>query len=306
VREKVRGWHLIAALITITVIGVVIALRWKAGGPRDITGMAAYLPKREAVLAYVDVAAIRNSGLLEKLLGSTVGEEVEYKTFLERTGFNYKRDLDQVLISSASGVHYLLLRGRFDWDKLRAYAAQQGGACDSGYCSVSGSTAGRVISFYPVTDDLMALASAATEKAARDITRRPAEKLSFDVPAKPVWLHASAVMLRDQPQAPPGTRLFLKALEQAEQLIITIGPSGDAFEVAMNVTCKTEQDAAVLKAQLEGITSLLSNLILREKQTPNPSDLSGVLTSGVFQRDLRQVIGRWPIQKSFLESLSSK
>ena len=57
------------------------------------------------------LAAIRNSGLLEKLFGSTVGEEAEYKTFLQRTGFDYKRDLDTVLMSSASGVHYLLLKG---------------------------------------------------------------------------------------------------------------------------------------------------------------------------------------------------
>jgi hypothetical protein len=86
--------------------------------------------------------------------------------------------------------------------------------------------------------------------------------------------------------------------------MMTIGPSGDAFEVAMDVTCKTEQDAAVLKAQLEGLTALLGKLITREKQTPNPGDLSGVLTAGVFQRDSRHVLGRWPIRKAFLDSLS--
>jgi hypothetical protein len=215
--------------------------------------MAAYLPKRDAVLAFIDVSAIRNSGLLEKLVGSAVGEEAEYKTFLERTGFDYKRDLDQVLLSSASGVHHLLLKGRFDWNKLTAYANQEGGKCDGKYCSVAGSTPGRVISFYPITDDLMALASSATDQAARDITRRPAEKLPFDIPGQPVWLHAPASLLREQQQqVPSGTRLFLKAVEQAEQLMITIGPAADAFEVKMNVTCRTEQDAeGCLRSQNE-------------------------------------------------------
>ena len=304
--DKVRGWHLIAGLVAIAIIGVVVALRWTGSAPRDAVGMIAYLPKRDAALVFVDVGAIRNSGLLDKLVGSAVGEEAEYKAFLQRTGFDYKRDLDTALMSSAAGVHYLLLKGRFDWNKLRTYATQEGGKCDGDYCHLAGTTPGRVISFHPITDDVMALASGATEKAARDIARRPAEKLPFDVPGQPVWIYAPPAVLRQQQQSPPGTRLFLKALDQAEQVMMTIGPSGDGFEVAMDVTCKTEQDAAVIKAQLETITALLSKLIVREKQTPNPADLSGVLTSGVFERDVRHVKGRWRLSKAFLESLSTK
>jgi hypothetical protein len=265
--------------------------------------MAAYLPKREAALAFIDVSAIRNSGLLDKLVGSTVGEEVEYRTFVQRTGFNYKTDLDRVLMSSASGVHYFLLKGRFDWNKLRGYATQEGGKCDGDYCSVAGSTPGRMISFHRMKSDLMALASAATEGAARQIVYHGPEKLPFDVPGKPVWLYAPASLMRDQRDIPAGTRLFMKALEQAESLIMTIGAAGEAFEVAMDVTCKTEQEAAVMKAQLEQITLLLQKFLSRENQSANASDLSGVLTSGVFQRDSRHVLGRWTLQKAFLESL---
>lgn len=307
--QKVRGWHLVLAIAVIAIIGVAIAIRRIGSGPKDAAGMAAYLPKREAVTAYIDVAAIRNSGLLEKLVGSAIGEEDEYKTFLQRTGFDYKRDLDQILLSSASGTHYMLLKGRFDWPKLTGYAAQEKGKCEAGYCWLPGTTPGRVISFYPVTDDLMALASGASEQAARRITRRAGEKFSFNIPAQPVWAHApTPLLLREQERVPSGTRLFLKAIEQAEEVVLTIGPATvgnaeGAFEVTMNVTCKSEQDAAVLKAQLESITALLSSLIRREKQSPNSSDLSGVLTSGTFQRDIRQVIGRWSLSKDFVEAL---
>ena len=300
---RVRDWRLIAVLGAVAVAGVAAAVWWTYNQRLDATGMAAYLPKREAALAYIDVAAIRDSGLLEKLLGSTVGEEPEYKAFIQRTGFDYKRDLDQVLFSSASGTHYLLLKGRFDWNKLKSYAAQQGGKCDGDYCSLAGSTPGRVISFYPLKGNLMALASGATENAARDISPRSREKLPFEPPPKPVWLHAPSALLGDQQEAPAGTRLFLKALQSAEQLMMTIGPAGDAFELALDVTCRTEQDAAVLKAQLEGLTAFLGKLISRENQKPNPGDLSGVLTAGVFERDLRHVRGRWPIRKAFLDAL---
>jgi hypothetical protein len=95
----------------------------------------------------------------------------------------------------------------------------------------------------------------------------------------------------------------LKALEPAERILLTLGPADQKFELTLDVTCRTQEEAAILKAHLEGITTLLQKLISREKQTPNKSDLSGVLTAGSFTRTDRLVTGRWPIERSFLESL---
>ena len=86
--------------------------------------------------------------------------------------------------------------------------------------------------------------------------------------------------------------------------MFTLGPNGDKFELALDVTCTTPEEAVVLKNQLEGITQLLQKLIAREKQTPNRNDLSGILTSGAFERQSEHVIGRWPIEKAFVESLA--
>ena len=44
-------------------------------------------------------------------------------------------------------------------------------------------------------------------------------------------------------------------------------------------------------------------MIAREKKTPNPVDLSAVFSSGVFRREHRRVIGRWPVERAFLESI---
>ncbi len=41
----------------------------------------------------------------------------------------------------------------------------------------------------------------------------------------------------------------------------------------------------------------------REKQTPNPADLSGVLAARSFRRVDGRVVGRWPIERAFLWSL---
>lgn len=268
--------------------------------------MAAYMPQREAAVFYVDVAAVRNSGILDKLLGSTVAEESEYKSFVQSTGFDYKRDLDRVMVNSAQGTHYFLVEGSFNWDKLKSYATGQGGSCEGDLCSVKGSKPDRVISFYPISSKIMALASSPNDKAAREISSRTPVKAPYDVPDKPVWMHIPAEVLRDQTGLPAGTRLFTRALESAQRLMFSLGPQADKFELTMDVTCKSPEDAAVLKAQLEGITKLLQNLIARENQNPSVRDLSGVLTAGSFQRNAEHVVGRWPIDVALLDALGAR
>jgi hypothetical protein len=104
-------------------------------------------------------------------------------------------------------------------------------------------------------------------------------------------------------QYPTGTRLFAKALESAERAMFTLTPASEDLELRVNVTCRSEEAAAALKAQLQGITELLQKLIAREAQKPTASDLSGVLTAGTFERKDRHVTGRWPVPRALIESL---
>jgi hypothetical protein len=301
-----RGWILVVGLIAISIAGVVVATRF-IGSPTtlDGAGMASYMPQRDAAVLFIDVAALRSTGILEKLVGSTVAEEPEYKAFVQQSGFDYKRDLDRVMVNSAERTHYLLAEGRFEWDKLKKYAGSQGGSCDGDFCTVKGSTPGQMVSFYPVSKRYLAIASSSNANAARDINSRSPVKLSYDIPARPLWLHVPSSVLRRQTDLPAGTRLFTRALEPAQRVMFSLGPQAEKFELKMDVTCRTPEDAVVLKNQLEGITKLLQSLIAREKQSPTTRDLSGVLTSGSFERAAEHVIGRWPIDKAFIDSLGS-
>lgn len=285
---------------------MVIVLRFSAKPKLDAGGMASYMPEREAAVLFVDVSAIRSSGILDQLAGSAIGEEAEYKDFVAKSGFDYKRDLDRAMANSAQDTHYFLLDGRFDWEKLKGYAKAQGGVCEGDFCSVKGSTPGRMISFYPVSKTLMALASSPSDKAAREISSRTPVKPAYDVPARPVWLYVPSAILQRQTNLPAGTRLFTRALESARQVMFSLGPQGEGFELTMDVTCGTTEAAVVMKNQLEGITQLLSSLIAREKQKPSSADLSGVLTSGMFQRQSEHVIGRWTLTKAFAETLGKQ
>lgn len=276
----------------------------------DGAGMASYMPQRDAAVLFVDAAAIRSSGILDKIFASTVSEEPEYKAFVQQTGFDYKRDLDRLMANLAAGdgvpTHYFLLEGRFEWDKLKAYATSQGGSCAGDLCSVKGSTPGRIVSFYPVSKKLMALASSPNDKAARDLSLHSGAGPASGIPNKPLWLYVPGSTLQKQTALPSGTRLFTRAMEPAKSLLFSLGPQADKFSLEMDVTCRTTEEAVVMKNQLEGLTQLLQKFINRENQTPNARDLSGVLSSGVFERASEHVIGRWPIEKGFFESVVAK
>jgi hypothetical protein len=105
-------------------------------------------------------------------------------------------------------------------------------------------------------------------------------------------------------QLPDGTRVIARALEPAENIVLTLGPSEQRFVLSLDATCRTPEDAAVLKAQLEGLTATLQKMIARENQKPNPNDLSGVLTAGTFERRDRHVLGRWPIEIAFINTIA--
>jgi hypothetical protein len=166
-----------------------------------------------------------------------------------------------------------------------------------------GSTPHRVISFRPAGRNMMALASTRDENGARAIDRRTGDKPAFDVPNAPVWAHVPVDAVRSMQDYPAGTRLFAKALESAERAVFTLNPSQNQFELAVNVTCQSEQAAAALHAQLQGITELLQKLIARESQKPSSADLSGLLTAGTFERKERHVLGRWPVARELIDSL---
>ena len=116
-------------------------------------------------------------------------------------------------------------------------------------------------------------------------------KPPYTVPDKPVWLACAGI---DSPEAvgPAGRHQVVHASPGVSASPdVHAGPPIRRFELALDVTCTTPEEAVVLKNQLEGITQLLQKLIAREKQTPNRNDLSGILTSGSFQRQSEHVSG---------------
>src|ERR1700674_2350322 len=100
VTPKARAWRLIsmAAVVCAVSAGGVWWYRSRAVTP---AAMLKRMPVEGALLVYIDFSQLRSGGILQRLDRSKVGEDPEYQTFVRRTGFDYKRDLDLAIVSVA-------------------------------------------------------------------------------------------------------------------------------------------------------------------------------------------------------------
>jgi hypothetical protein len=256
-------------------------------------------PAEEAAVLSVNVGLLRETGFLSE---SKAPLEADYKQFLEGTGFDYRRDLDFLVASFSSKGNFFIARGRFDWTKLRAYTAKQGGSCYQQLCRVQGSTPDRHISFLPLRDDAIALAVGTNDLAVSALTT-PGAPVTTVLPSAPVWLSIPGTELRKPNTFPPDLRMMLSALQTVDRVTLTIGPAGSGLEARLETICRTAGDAGVLTSQLRITTANLKDAVSRDKAAQH-DELATTLSTGSFDQSDRRVVGRWPIRKGLLESLT--
>jgi hypothetical protein len=304
VKIQFKPWQLAGAVILLCVAAVA-AVRWiRESRPYDAPRLLAALPSDRASLLYIDTGLLRQSGMLDLLAGSKAAEESDYRKFVQQTGFDYRTDLDAVAAAFVNGSAYFTLRGRFRWKQLTSYAETQGGECHYSVCTMPGSTLERKISFFPLTNRVLALAVSPQPRAVMDITSEN-QKLSTMPPAEPVWMLFPPSAFGNVNTFPAGARSFLSPLASARRVTLAAGPKGERLELRLEVTCPTPAAAEDLARQLEGTTDLLRKMIQRDHMTLNLSDLSGVLVAGTFQHKEDVVTASWPLERRFVEALAA-
>ena len=257
-------------------------------------------PMEDAVVLNIDFAAVRRAGLLSE---SKIPLEPEYRQFLDGTAFDYRKDLDSVTASFSKSGNFFIARGRFDWQRLRDYAARQGGSCYEQLCRMQGSTPERRISFLPLRDDTMALAVSTDDLAANRLTKQ-GEPVAAKIPSAPMWMLVPGAALRQAGALPPGLRLMLSAMTNTDRLVVTVSPSGTGLAAKMEATCRTQDDARVLASQLRTVTATLKEALQQDKQSP-PDELAQMLIGGTFDESGAHVNGHWPFSKNLIASLTS-
>ena len=174
---------------------------------RSDEDLLAILPGGDVTTLYVNVAALRDSGMLKLLTGTRVPLDKEYAKFVRDINFDYVRDLDRLVGAMDGDQVYCLLRGRFDWEKLRRYPADHGGGCVRHTCRVPTGTPNRWVSFHLIQPDVLSLALSADTEAA-NILQPPAKPRPVSMPAEPVWIRVGDQLLRNPGALPLPLRIF--------------------------------------------------------------------------------------------------
>jgi hypothetical protein len=295
-----------AAFLLAVAAGVAVYLKWRSSRAYDAARLVQTLPRNGSTIVYLDFVTLRTAGLLDALAGSKTVEESDYRRFVQDSGFDYRSDLEAVAASFVDGNMYAAARGRFQWKRLADYARESGGSCANSVCEIPGSQPGRFISFYPLRSDVLALA-VSPDRHGADIINPPQGDTVFRS-SDPVALSAPGSAFQSVGVLPPGARAFLSPLSKAKRVTFYAGSAaGDKTKLGLRLDaeCLSPEVARELAQQLQSTTQLLKNMLTREKMTPSPADLSGLLVAGSFAAKDAHVEGSWPLDRRFVDGLLS-
>lgn len=305
-RRPATVWVVVSVLALAVVVVLSVVDRQRHRFVRSDIDLVKQLPPGDFTRFYADLGELRKAGLLHLLTGVKPVQEKDYEEFVRQTEFDYTRDMEAVAGASDSEQLFFLIRGRFQWNKLKEYAVAHGGTCRSQSCAVPTSKPGYWANLVRVQPDVAGLAISANSAAAETL-RRQAPQEDGAVPTNPVWVSVSKALLTKPETLPLAMRILAISLQSADRVILSLGPaSADkqaAFLIELEATFPIEPTAETARKQLEIETKMLTLGLERAHREPNPADLTGLLAAGTFQRVRTQVTGTWPVRQELLKTL---
>jgi hypothetical protein len=133
----------------------------------------------------------------------------------------------------------------------------------------------------------------------------PAQTAST-LPAEPIWLQPAHSVFQNPATLPQPARRFAIALQSATAVVISATQAqapDDAFTLRLNAHFANGATADSSRAQFERDTRMLKAELAREHATPSSADLSGLLTSGVFQTVSDDLVAEWPVKRKLIDQL---
>jgi len=298
-------WHNWTAALLVVAACAVIAGGMVWNRSRKVPSLQERMDRLPAGTSavYLDLASLRASGLLALVSGQNVTQDEDYRAFVASTGFDYRTDLDSALVGFAKSEVFIVATGRFDWKAIQQHTKRSNGVCRNGVCRMPATTPKRVVSFVPFHSSMIGMAISGDEWAVLKLQDKIPNLLP--PPDAAVWAGAFGEALRDNESLPSGTKLFVKALGDAKVATLGLHTASDGAALRLRAECATDGAAMGLESQLRGVTEVFRKYLENVQQKPNPSDLSGILTSGTFVREGTVVTGSWSVNREFLEKLLS-
>jgi hypothetical protein len=301
------GFLVLAAVVAAVLFGVDY---YRHRFVRTNSDLVRLLPPGELTTFFMDFDTLRRAGLLNLLTGVKPADEKQYEEFVSQTQFHYLNDLGALAGASDGDQLFFVIRGRFDWNKLKQYALAHGGVCLHDYCTAPTSKPGRWANFLPIQSDVIGLAVSPNGTAA-DLLRPPGRRVQEQPPGNtvnnpannPLWVKPSQKLMRTPADVPLAVRIFAITLQAAESVTLSLGSASGGVAVQLDAGFPNEPTAEAARNQMEIQTKMLKLQLAREQPQPSPADLTGLLTSGTFQVVHQRVIGVWPVRRELLRAL---
>lgn len=298
-----RPWHLLGIVVGLCVTAIVAAGWWRSRADRGVEGYANRLPADVRTIVRVDLETLRMGGYLDALAGEGADQDPDYRRFVEQIGFDYRRDLDAVLVGFSPTSTYVFAAGDFQWKSLMNYAGASGGTCRSAYCRMPATSPSRWVSYFPLRPRVMALAISSDEWAASTLgAAREDDKAKPWVPSEyPVWLQAPGRVVAESTLIPQALRPFAQIWGPADQVEFTVSGSPGELRVAFTARCAQEQTARAITEKLTEVTKALG----APGTGPGGNGaaartLAEALGSGRFETRGNTAVGKWSMSSATL------
>lgn len=292
---------LVLAILCAGAIGGVWYIRSVA--QPSAASMQEHLPVDSYAVIGIDFAALRKANVLNSVLPEASSpEEQDYRNFVSLTGFDYRSDLDYVLIGLKEKNQYIMANGRFDWAAIMKYAELHDGVCTFGFCRMKSSTKDRHISYFAQRNNVIAIGVGGNEWVANDLEREYQWTTEDTAPEGiPVWILFRPQIFQNPELLPAVFHPWVELLNGASRASFTVVSVPHGFNLRMKLECTGNGTALRVQERLEKATSALNGKMVEDDQPIDGKSIPAVLASGKFEVTNSNVSGTWFISRDLID-----
>jgi len=288
------GKKMIAAAVSALVLaaGIYFAYaRWAGSPGADRANLLGALPADASAVIYANFAELRQGEILNSISSwsAAATTDADYKQFVNETGFNYEKDLDQVAVAVKNrGTvrnYFVLVGGGFDRRKIEAYLRKNGSSESKNGREIfhlAASVPGRTITVAFLSDRRIALTDSDDLNVELEVSQRGAGRAEWTerferlagTPIFAVIRQDAAIGALLSNQTPGGFRSpqLGQLLNQLLWVSIAGKPEGKEFRAVIEGECPNEMTMRQLSDFLNGITIMasagLNDSKLRQQMDP--------------------------------------
>jgi len=281
------------------------------------------VPNDATSVVFVDLAELRNSPFLAALYSwaPQVTEDSDYTHFVADTGFNYERDLGQVLIAvsnhGATSNTLVLVDGKFDRMKIESYLARNSAPTSQGQPKVlriPTKAGDKLVSFAFLSDRRIAIADSENLAAALSASSREPALTEWQTRFDRLAGSPLFAVIRQDPTIPTALALqspqLAMLIAQLPWITLAGKPTGNLLQVVVEGESPSDAAATQLNDFLQGIQLLAQNGLndpqLRQRMNPEEREaylelLKGTLIDKIGRGESKSIRVVFPLTLRILQ-----